>query len=576
MKRIWKRTILAVPVAAAVGLGAAWYVASGEVVTHAQNLVEQANSVARPEGQTLKITYEKVTRSRFPAVGVRFVNPGIAFSDAGDGAGRPPFSFEWKRDGHVDFVSDVRTRTYRLASHGSGKTLLQADSQSFALASDPSEIELALTARDRAAYEAMQELNFADRAAVEKAVRELAAVSLKAGDVLLFEPNSKAPLYRQQASAIVLENRNTEDSYDFDATVQVKDSEVTQAYSDMLARFTSALQMPLMINDEIMPFSSTRAGKQNVDLAVRAKLPRNAEDSTIDDGYIHIDRFAVTNAYYQLSAPFDLVIAQADGRRTAAIKADWQFELTKAGGEEMGRPGLNKSILLMLAKRSGVEEIDVDPELLQQKLLASLPGISALGPIQFHVDLEASTPMPSSAASALEGAGKDDRREMLTIHALSFDHPRWGMDIKGMAARAGRNEMTVDFTILCKKCETMTRDIYEVAGATQELMALLNPKREAWYMNEEMLANVNKTLAEIGRKDEASGDIVFGIGSPSPNDIRINDKPMAQVMLKFMAMFLPPEKAALLLPAAGMEVPEAEEGQPDPVEGQSGEMPVQP
>jgi hypothetical protein len=576
MKRIWKYTLLALPLTVAVALGAAWYVASGEVVNHAKSLVEQANAATHPEGLTLTIAYESVTRSHFPSVGVRFVNPSISFSDAGDGVGRPPFSFEWKREGHVDFVSDVRTRTYRLVSHGSGRTVVRADNQSFEIASEPSDMELALTARDRAAYKTLQELDLRDRAAVEKAVRELAGISLRASDILLSESGTQTTLYSQRASSLVLTNRSTESTYDFDATIQVKDSEITKTYSDMLARFTSALQMPLAINDEIMPFSSTRAGKQNMELAVRAKLPRNAEDSTIDDGYIHVNQFTVTNAYYQLSAPFDLVIAQADERRTAAIKGNWQFELTKAGGAEMSRPGLNKSILLVLAKRAGVETIEADPELLQQKLLASLPSVSTLGPIEFRVDLEASTPMPKASASAIDTTGKDDRREMLTINALSFTHPRWGMDVKGMAARVGKNEMTVDFTIICQKCETMTRDIYDVASATQEVMSLLNPKREAWYMNEAMLANVNKTLAEIGRKDEATGDIVFGIGSPSPNDIRINGKPMSQVMLKFMAMFMDPEKAAQLQSVMGMTQPEPEEGQPDPADGQISETPAQP
>lgn len=553
MKRIWKRTLLILPLVAAMGLAGAWYVASGDVVATTKQRIAELNDAKREEGITFAIAYDSLKRSAFPKVGARIVNPRIEFTDGGDGAGRPPFSFEWKREGYVDFVSDIRTLQYQIASHGAGHTMIRADNQNFEIASEPSDITLVLTARDRAAFNAWQALDWRDQTAVQKALQDLSGLSFTTSDVVMVEATTRAPLYSQQASSVQLVNRSTDERYDADATIQVKGSQITKEYSDMLARFTAALQMPLAVNDEIMPFSATRAGKQNVDIDARVNLPRNTQDGIVDEGYIHVTRFTATNDFYTLTAPFDVVISKASERRTANIKGKLQFQLSEAGGQEMNRPGLNHSILMALSKQAGAASLEGEPALLQEKLALALPNVSGAGPVTLDVDIEVSTPLAAASkeAPAPQEQEQDQRREMLTVNQLAFGHARWGMDVKGMLVREGKNQMTVDFTVICQKCETMTRDIYDVMAATQDVMNLLNPKREPWYMNDEMLANINNTLAEIGRKDEATGDIVFGIGSPTPNDIRINDKPFGQAMLKFMMVFVSPEKAKQLQAISG-------------------------
>ena len=52
-------------------------------------------------------------------------------------------------------------------------------------------------------------------------------------------------------------------------------------------------------------------------------------------------------------------------------------------------------------------------------------------------------------------------------------------------------------------------------------------------------------------EDDASGDIMFAIASPKPNEMRINDRPLEEVLPKLLAIFVPAMEQPDALPANG-------------------------
>jgi hypothetical protein len=171
--------------------------------------------------------------------------------------------------------------------------------------------------------------------------------------------------------------------------------------------------------------------------------------------------------------------------------------------------------------------------------------------VKLVVDFEAAVPTPREGGLAEQEKEGEVRRQNLTLRAFHFDHARWGIEAKGMAAKSGKEDMQVDMKLVCKRCSTMTKDIYDTAQGVQDVLNFINPERAPWPVDAAMLARIDSTLAEIGRKDEASGDITFSIGATKPNEIRINDRPLEEVMPKLLAIFMPAMAAPDALPANG-------------------------
>jgi hypothetical protein len=553
MTKKFLRSVVVVAIIAASGSAGAWFVLAGNAVRHAEQWIADTNDVAHQEGSDFSLRYVSIERAPFPHIGVRLVNPEIVFAapktDAEDDA---MVEAKWQRKGTVDFITDHLRHEYRLISDGTGEFTLRSGEDETHIVVSQGHIEASLRASSRAAFAAWGSMDWKDSQAVQAAARTIARARVQMSPITMTDTASEEVIFTQQQGLFLLINRSAGGGTAFELTVLAKGSQATPAYGDVALRMAAMIGLPALADMPQTPFSITRAGKQDVDIVLQVDLPPTKDGAPVSNGSIRVPRFVFTNDYYSLQLPTEVVLSDADGHGQAHIRLNWSAEVKPAGAKEMQRSvGMSDTIAPLLAQLSGSETSDVDPEALQQKILAALPTLSTLGPIRLVTDIDAEVTRPPEPNTATANIPQVEASEKVTIRKLEFGHARWGMDAKGMAARDDKGSATVDLSVLCKQCETLTQDGYDGAQSLQALLNLMNPNREQWLLEDAILANLNEALAQIGRKDAATGDISFAVGTPSPNDIRINDTPIAEVMKTLtQALALDPKDAEPSPPAA--------------------------
>lgn len=545
MAKALKPILAGLAVASLVGAGGFWYVASGRVVEQVAAQVQAFNTRTRPDGDSAKISYDRLQRTMFPAIGARIVNPALELNQQGDGASTPPMILSWKGQGTTDLIINHITHSYRVDTNGSSHIDLQAGEEKIAAESQPNATHLTVAAKDAAAFKAWGTLDTQDANAVRAALRDIKKFSFDFGPVLVKDATSGSTILSQEKSMVRLANRSTDTQADFDLKAEVRGTQVTKEYNDIVNRVIRAGRVPVqMMDDEAVPFSMARAGLQDliIDLSVDAPLA----SGPMSDGHIEVRAFSVKNNFYRAALPGKVVLSEKDGGRNAALKLDWTLEVTPAGAAEMARMVAMGSgripVLSSMAEKAGA---NASPEEVKQKILAALPTLSTLGPITLAVDLDARVPAPPPSGQIADA----NAPERVTVNGIALNHTRWGFEAKGKLERKRQDGTTVDMTLDCKRCDILTGDLYASATNAQDLMNLLQPGREQWRLSDAMLTNLNQLLADAGRKD-ANGDITFTIASPKPNDIRLNDKPVGEFMAQLMVTLNPPQ-AADEAPAAG-------------------------
>ena len=541
MAKLWKRGLVGLFVLAAAGAGIGWYVAAGQAITLADLRIQAMNTKARPDGSTMKISYDKLVRTPFPNIGARLVNPSVELSAPGDGERVQPMHLTWKGQGTSDFITDYLRNAYRFESNGNSRFDLEVGDEKVAAQSQPTMISLMLQARDRRAFSAWQSVDATDKNAVESATADIKAVNIDMGPILIKDAATDEPILSQARGVIHLTNRSTDSQIDFDLQTDIQDSEVTTEYNRILTRVMYASGMvSVPMNDEAVPFSVTRAGKQDLVVDLSVNVPK-AEKGPISNGTIDVRKLAFDNNYYHLSLPLNITLREEKGERRAAVKINWSFEATPAAAEEMQRlvtVGAPFIPALVTASRT-------EPDATREKLLAALPVMSTLGPVKLVLDLDAKVPAPGK-----EGEDNPDTAELLTLNSFDFSQKRWGLNAKGKGSRRTQAGTTVDVTFNCVRCDTMTQDVFEAARAIDAVMMLIQPMRMPWGLQDTLPGTINQILAENGTKDANSGDISFSITTPAPNDIRINNQPFAAFTAEILAAFAPPTPVEQA-PAAG-------------------------
>jgi len=529
--------VLGVGVLGAVG---AWFVASGNAVSHAEQFIAQLNAKVLPQNGTVKLTYDHMARSRFPAVGITLTNPMLTSTIPADAQGRPPIDIVWKRGGHVDILTDYLKNEYRVISDGAGTLNVTSGLENVTTTTDSARIELSIAARDRAAFAQWNTLDFNDNAAVRQSIKNLAAFTLSISPMVMKDADSNAVIYTQDASSIKLANRTVDGTIDFDLDLALNGIELTTAYGLVARRILRAVQMPEGAWNEQMPFSSTRAGKQDILIAMQVNIPD--KPSATSNGFIHVPVLRVKNNFYTVEMPLHVVLKEENNLRLALLKLNASLQVAPAAALEMQAAlatlGTEQGMGGVLTQMVGATNTAINQEALKQKLTEALPTLSTLGPITLDVDIEAALPAPNAAETLTRKRAPDALAENLTIRALRLNNARWGLDVKGMAARTSGTAPTIDMTVTCLRCDTMTKDIYDTAFSAQQALNLMNPERVQWPVNEALLANITTALAQIGRKD-AEGDITFGISSPTAGDYRINDTPFQEILSTLMTIFAP-------------------------------------
>ena len=564
-----KRAAGGILVGVAVVAGGAWYVASGNIASATQKLIENANAKPHADGSTVKITYDNIGRTMFPKVGVRLVNPaievnspGIAVNAANPTAApaqpQTPFHAVWKHTGTVEVVTDYFAHEYRIVNDGSGAGSLDSGEDKIALSSNGTHSEFALAAKDNTGFMQWQKLNLSDEAALKQALVQIGGAHFKSGALSISDAASNAVIMSQDEATFDLTNRSQDQRIDFDVALHSKGAQVTKEYSDIVSHALNILHLPVgNLLDNTMPFAASRAGKQDMDIAISANLPL-VQGQPTPNGDIHVSKFRIKNDFYTLTLPTDLALHEDAARRHAAIKLDWTLDVTPTGANEMQNvlnQGLPMAPMFLGGAGKGVDQVQ-----LKQKILAALPTMSTLGPVNLVLDVDASVPKAGAPANA---SGTADSKESLTLHQFSFGHKRWGIAAKGEAFRDNTMQgANINGTLSCKQCTTLTQDVFTTIQQAQEATAMMQPGTPPFPMNEAILTQLNSTLGEIGKPGAATGDLDFVVTTPKPDDVRVNDHPLAEIVPKLMMVFMPQQAAPAAPVAPTPAAPKAPAGAP--------------
>ncbi len=548
-----KRTAIFIVVVAAIGAGSVWYIAAGDIVARTKKLIDTTNAKPHADGTAIKMTYDSLERTMFPHIGARFVNPAIEVNSPGapamalnNGSPRPiepqPFHLTWHHAGTIDVMTDYLTKEYRLVNNGSATGSLDTGTDKMGITAAPAHSEFSLKAKTQEAFRAWQSLDLSNPDAVKAALSQIGGAHGNAGAVKLTDTATNAIILTQDEVKFDLTNQSDDKKIKFDLTFVSKGAQVTKEYSDLVTHAMTMLHLPTGITGTSMPMAASRAGKQDIDIAMNVDLPQAAQANLQMQpiGDIHVTKLSIKNDFYQLSAPLDVVLHEDATRRHATIKLDWSLAISPVGAKEMQL--LLDDGLPMASNYLGASASNMDQALLKEKIIAALPNVSTLGPVALVLDVDASVPKPDAPKTATAADGK---AETLTLRQFRFEHKRWGIDAHGEASNnAATRGGTVNGTLTCKQCTTLSQDMYETVHAVQDVLALLQPTDRPYPLTEAMLTQLNTTLGEIGRPGTASGDLDFVITTPAPNDMRVNDKPIGQILPQLMMVFAPPPVSA--------------------------------
>ncbi|MFZ4541771.1 MAG: hypothetical protein ACOYNL_08200 [Rickettsiales bacterium] len=536
MVRMMKIVPVGILVAAIIGGGAAWYVLGGKAITQAQQLIDGFNTKTRPDGSTIKLTYHSMERTGFPAIGVRLVNPVIDITVPANGGETLPITAQWKREGTVDIITDYISHEYRFRNDGKGTAFLQVGDEKTSIAMAESHSKGVLTAKNRGAFDAWATLDLKDQEAVKRAIQNIAGLQLTVGPLKVTDEAGSTVLFTQEKADISIDNRSAPGQITVTASAEMKGTEVTEQYSVFMQRASHMLRLKDNVGDPSLPLSIVRAGKQDIEFAANVNMPEPG-NGPMPNAQVHVSKLLIKNNFYNISAPFDIVLKESADRRDATIHTNWSFEFTQQGADEMRSVINNNGGFASILRRATPEGgNNVDPATLQQKVDAILPTVSTLGPIMLKANITASVPGPKAPERTKEDPEID--QETLNIAELEFGHKRWAITAKGKLARSSKNGSIANLDLICKQCPTLTSDIYQTLNAVQDALNLLNPARVQWPANDAWHTQVDSTLAQVGTKDEATGDITFNITTPKPNDIRVNGRPSGEVVPALMMLYM--------------------------------------
>lgn len=523
-----------------VGAGGAWHVITGNILKNTASWVAQVGSKKLADGTSYTLTYDSMTRTRFPSIGVRLVNPSYTFIAPGDDTQtRPPINVSIKMNGVVDTTTDYLSNAYRVAINGAyAIDATVGEERITAMSASPSSEQLTLQARDRATFNAWNALDWNNSEQVKLALQGIAAARYEVGAFALNDAGGTL-LVGGENVGFGFVNRGTEGHIDGNLHVKAKALESSAAYDQAAEKLLQALGTPLTLKLGEMPFSASRAGKQDIDVAISAKLPLGMASGKPPIGNVQVRKFYFKNDFYTFNAPTTMLLVEANGQRSLNLKLDWMLEATAAGGTEAQR--FVNMVVGFMPQAS--EESPLDPELLKQKITAALPTFSTLGPITLAIDLDATSPIDAPAAGDAKAPAA---RDSVTLRNFAFSHKRWGLEAKGDTLNDA-NGATINLALTCKQCDTFTGDVVLTAQGAQEAMNVATPNRPQMALTPEFLANVNSTLAEIGSK--AGDDITFTFTTPKAGEVVVNGKPLAEVGPKLMALFMALQPAPVAPPS---------------------------
>lgn len=552
----WAKLLIGAAAITSGGVGSGWYVMSGNLVTTIKQSIDQANEAGGAGKAKVTISYNAIERSAFPTIGARITDIGaqveLPAHDAVEG-----ISVQWKTNGAVEIISDPLHNQYRMKGNTATETHLAQGEKSFSLHADSTPVEMTVRAINHKAFRALSFANLKDEASNRAMLESIAQMNLQIGAMRVTDGAGEM-LYSQEAFGLTIAHNPDAQFNDIDLALQLKDSLTTPAYQTLVSSFTHGMDGKTEpFNAGNLPFAGSRAGKQNFDIAAHVKLPKaGLEDdaATVD---VVFSKFEISNDFYRLKLPLSLQRQKVGSSRIIKAKLDGEYTLSEAGGTEVRTYLVPFAAQLAGLLHNKPEDAERDASMVE-KLVAALPTVTTVGPVTVALDLEADLGQGSSqhTAATKPNEGKDapgaaNLKDQYTLNRFALNHSHWGIDAKGMFINPndGQSGIVSDITIHCLKCSALIADAYSQARSVQEAMNLVTPDRPQWRIDETVEKQVGALIDEIGKKDPATGDITLAITTPTPGNVQINDKSIAEVMPKLMAIIAP--EMAAQMPAAG-------------------------
>ncbi len=558
MKKTITRVVAAIAVVAVSGISATWYVASGKLVEATTEHLTALGKKPLANGMAIAVTYDAIDRSGFPYAGVKITNPTYSLTLPAK-AGEVPEKLVTKTTGTTTLVTNILANEYRLSSAGSSVISGTLGGQPIALSTSNGGSVTRIRAIDRKSFDAWGALDMSDGKAIAAQLKNIAefSVHIDKGSVSAGADNARLATY--DGAEITFVKRPVRHHTDVDVGMTVTNVETTKAYAQLIdqlmmqaATAQGRAATPLSLED--MPFAGARAGKQNFVFAANVNLPDAQGPGGFSNGTVKVKALTLANDYYTIKLPLEVVMKDGKDQRSATLRTDWLLDVKPASAKEIER------MVDLVAKYSPQSFVGkpgepvVDIAAVKAKIMPAVPTLSTLGPITLALDVDALLPnvaAPMDTANPEAPAAKttgDTAKQSITLRRFEFSHKRWGLDASGKATGSDANG-AIDGTIHCRQCAVLTRDAFDYARNLETVLASFG-QPAGLSVSEAQLAALDKTLNEIGRKG-SNGDIAFAITTPKPGDVRVNDKPIAEAMMKFMML----GAAAPVEPVAGETLP---------------------
>lgn len=512
----------AVVVVALAAVSGTWFVTAKKTKEGVVAFIDKANAGLSKDGLTFKIGYKEAKTGGFPThVSVRLVDPTLTITEtAADGS--KPVDFLGFYDGHIDIVTDHLRKQYRAELAGNDSYTLKSGDQSMAIKGEGSKFTLLVQARSLDAFRQWETLDFKKKQDVVRFMETIHSASFDAGKLHYKDATSGETAFTQDESLARVTSRSSADILDLDLELTGKGSQVSKAYMDVIEnmiRQPGGEALATFYADA--PFSAVRAGKQDVDIkgSIYMTMKKDAPEREFRYDF---SRAYAKNDFYEISMPSKMSVKMDATGMKIALFTDTTMDVKPAATAETGRAiAQNIAMLAMFMPKAELAE----PQMveLNTKIMAALPTLSTLGPVNYKLDLA--------------GDVGPDKKGAFNLNTFALTHKRWGLEANG-AVENRTGPPTVTLSLTCRQCNSFTHDTMVTAIGMQDIKKMLKPESQMLPLGEPLLAAINGLLSQVGAKG-TDGSLVFAVTTPAPGDIRLNQRPLGEVMMQAMAALQP-------------------------------------
>ncbi len=555
MKKIVVIVLAVLVILAGVGYSVFWFQQAGVVEANVKNWFATINNSDYAKKEELSAQYDEVSVTGFPTKFViNIKNPAFEYTPESLRSvffsGTPQLNADapeavkaegklkdsWKLNGVVMVDANTISNRYTVTSKGASEGVFRDSQGELPWKSNDGSLTITVVTSGAMDGKLLSHLNLANPQEITdllKSVREVTTVSTpmeithaESGDSLLSSGEAKFNIFINDPSSPKLESHGM---------MLVTDVQMSEAYQQAYNRFAAQFRgAPESMGENMAMsdlFSSSKAGKQDVDIAYTLSASRNldfAKDGEVD---LNIASMRFKNDFYDISLPLAFTYQRKDNQVNSTWKLDGSMQYSQGFGESLQAQadqvaqqlfsGGNAIALAVM----GVSTAP-DPEAFKAKVATLIPAFDKVGPIKLVID---------GGFKGQVVPGNPAPAGTLNVTDINLSHSLWGLDVKGDMVVP---ENKANMTILCTKCDTLVTDLLTYIRNGQELAAMLNKDYVVFPITEKLIADVKNFIRTIG-KGESAEDVTITVVSDGAGSILVSDKPFPEVQSLALQTFLP-------------------------------------